>query len=478
MGIPILSTGQIQVNLQATSTDGNVPLTGVAGTTSIDGVFLSQGKLVSLPHQNVNKGIYICAVSDGNYTLTRVIDAAETTTFNAGNPYTYNVSEGLTNVGVWQFSIIAGVSTFNKFAEGQYQPADALLSQISGGVILEGVTYVDAGTGSDATGKPNNIFFPYATIQAAVNNLPTGSSLEVRPNGDLSYPEFTVDNAAGSTVYFTGDTSNLDAILITDAGGEIDQFILRNAYTGSVEINNSKDALGFVYFEKGATGPVTIKNTGTSTQGILGVVGFSNMGDPTFAGIEGDIDVLGTGWEKQTGNLTIYFENVYMLGSSTITLNGSNTVLVFNNCHDIPRILFRNGASSTQVVFEKGAAGVAKKSSWVPTDLSGAGLVFTNTTNSIFNKANETLNFHGELTFPTTADILDAAISAPPVLNAVGTTFLCSLSNGVSVRGEFSSNNLVFYDMGSGARLKNFNFSGLSLKMDGAYFCVNDYGSL
>jgi hypothetical protein len=129
----------------------NIPLTGVVASTPVDGVPLEDGMKVTLLGQTVtgDYGLYDCAVSGANYTLTLSSGRSYTpnTTFNNGAPFIFHVSQGNSNLGTWQFSQNGTVVSLNKFLvsdnDKYEQITTAGLNIPSNGTLAVVLTYVN-----------------------------------------------------------------------------------------------------------------------------------------------------------------------------------------------------------------------------------------------------------------------------------------------------------------------------------------------
>jgi hypothetical protein len=107
--IPAITTAYPQYDLLSTS---NIALTGTAASNPVDSVTMTDGMYVVLTAQSTSSqdGVYSCAVSGGNYTLTSVLSLNSSTANNI--PYIFEISQGTSHKGTWKFTNINSTPVF------------------------------------------------------------------------------------------------------------------------------------------------------------------------------------------------------------------------------------------------------------------------------------------------------------------------------------------------------------------------------
>ncbi len=102
---PILFSGVNQWDLLTTS---NFALTGTTAGSPMDGITLTNGMVVVLSAQSTPSqiGVYNVAVTAGNYTLTLItgLGLNTGTTYNNGNPFMFQITQGSNNLGLWSYA--------------------------------------------------------------------------------------------------------------------------------------------------------------------------------------------------------------------------------------------------------------------------------------------------------------------------------------------------------------------------------------
>ena len=188
----------------------NIPLTGVVASTPIDGVTLTDGMVVTLMGQTVNStnGLYSCTVSGANYTLTLITGRSYTpaTTFNNGAPFIFNVTQGATNSGTYQFAQDGAIVSLTKFLVND---VDDKYEQIS-------TTSLNISSGSTLA-----VPLVYVNTYAVIHSI---SCYAVSPTGNvlnLSLANIIADSLTGQTRQITNLSSNpaVNFTLITKITG-------------------------------------------------------------------------------------------------------------------------------------------------------------------------------------------------------------------------------------------------------------------
>lgn len=121
---------------------------------------------------------------------------------------------------------------------------------------------------------------------------------------------------------------------------------------------------------------------------------------------------------------------------------------------------------------------VVKRQAWTPTDASGAGLSFSQTSNSVYNYANGTVQLHGEITYPTNSDTNVASIGGLPIDNLTNSVFVTIQMSSETIAGQITTlNKIVFFKSNNHHAITNADLSGSSIIFDVVYISKTDFGS-
>jgi len=108
-----ISTSDPQYDLLSTV---DFPLSGTTAGNPLDGVILTDGLVVVLSDQATASeiGVYNCAVTAGNFTLTLIPGNGLNTGTVFANPYAFYITDGVSNFGLWYYRDTGTVAEFTK----------------------------------------------------------------------------------------------------------------------------------------------------------------------------------------------------------------------------------------------------------------------------------------------------------------------------------------------------------------------------
>ena len=246
--------------------------------------------------------------------------------------------------------------------------------------------------------------------------------------------------------------------------------------------------IGNTFHEVDKDGIHLTADTGTTIQGNSFFAGYPKQNDPTNT-IPGYVDIyLGPGAYGST-NVTI-IGNIFdrFLGPVEDGMPGigkSNAIALDNNTYPTENIVVTGntirGTSRyfTPSISSNGTAnsvtnnfGDVNSNPWTPTDVSGAGLTFTNI-NCRYNRTAESVTVWASFTFPATADATGVTIGGLPIAPATG--MAGAISGMVSTSATAQKVQLVpaqqyfFLTNTTGTQVTNATCSGLTFSFSGTY---------
>jgi hypothetical protein len=277
--------------------------------------------------------------------------------FPAGTTIT-NIDVGSNKITVSNNANITGTSRFLTAILWNYatNPAWVLTDYSYQANEVQGVTYVASNGGSDTFGQINNFGQPFATIQAGFDAMPSGDQLEVYPNNITGYDAgLTITtNAIGTEVFGIGDNvivPSHDLVIIPAIGASISALSFTGIYWNDLNVVSTDGNIDGIYFRNGGFNNATIDLAGTTNTGYLNNFYF----DGTL--FIGALNILPVGFAKQLVPIRFYFNNCSWENnglSSIINLNGTQVILVLQNCNSIPQTInYLNGATSAQIIINK-----------------------------------------------------------------------------------------------------------------------------
>jgi hypothetical protein len=282
--------------------------------------------------------------------------------------------------------------------------------------------------GDDSTAQVRNQLLPYATLQAALNDIVAdfdiGDTLFVQA-GEYEDASLTVFGFKQILVY--GSNTSLGDLTITNQsgifsfayieGGNWNNFTFTN-FNFQAGLNTFYGSVG-VYAAGGAVNDITYDNDTTTTNG-----GWASGDYWSDFEVVGTLSFFPVNWAKQTTSITFYLNN--MIFDNPIVLNGTATNLVIINpitqAGDpvLPTIIYQNGATSAQVTMTNILTNVAGQLNLFPsktTAVDGDVLVIENSASS-FSK--------NKLILSNLAAYLFNKFSADITVNSSGVTTIAN----------------------------------------------------
>ena len=170
------------------------------------------------------------------------------------------------------------------------------------------------------------------------------------------------------------------------------------------------------------------------------------------------------------GNSTAKFVNSFG-NNVTVATGGDATELNYNS-----PAKYDNGIATTVVKFPAAQALSTdpntlddySEETYVPSDSSGAGLVFTNPRATV-TKIGRVVSFNLSITYPSTTDDKSAIVSKPPYQNIEGCAASVVGNTGTNLQAFVDGSGINLFPAGSFVPAKNSDMSGKTIYVSGTY---------